>query len=206
MKEAETMTETTEPKVNNARVWLFRLLVMVAAGVMLVSWFQPWWTIDIEALGKNMVQIRPWGLDMDERMGSFSVLVKGAEMPAWLAPFMWAYLVCCMLALAVGAWVRGKYVGLGKFRMKLAQFLIAGVGLSYIIAGIVAAGYASIKLKAGMNIPLQGHVFIDLGDPFITYVDTRLLPGYYLIFVAGLLCLVLALLYDKIIGEPKRGA
>lgn len=206
MKEAETMTETTEPKVNNARVWLFRLLVVVAAGVMLVSWFQPWWTIDIEALGKNMVQIRPWGLDMDERMGSFSVLVKGAEMPAWLAPFMWAYLVCCMLALAVGAWVRGKYVGLGKFKMKLAQFLIAGVGLSYIIAGIVAAGYASTKLKASMNIPLQGHVFIDLGDPFITYVDTRLLPGYYLIFVAGLLCLVLALLYDKIIGEPKRGA
>lgn len=200
------MTETMKPQVNNTRVWLFRLLVVVAAGVMLVSWFQPWWTIDIEALGKNMVQIRPWGLDMDERMGSFSVLVKGAEMPAWLSPLMWAYLVLCMLALTVGAWVRGKDINLGIIRMKLAQFLIAGVGLSYIIAGIIAAGYASMKLKAGMNIPLQGREFIDLGDPFITYVDTRLLPGYYLIYVAGLLCLVLALLYDKIIGEPKRGA
>lgn len=206
MKEVETMTETTKPQVNNARVWLFRLLVVVAAGMMLVSWFQPWWTIDIEALGKEMVYIRPWGLEMDERMGSFSILVKGADMPAWLSPFMWTYLALCMLALLVGAWVRGKYIGLGKFKLKLAQFLIGGVGFSYIIAGIVAASYASMKLKASMNIPLQGHVFIDLGDPFITYVDTRLLPGYYLIYVAGLLCLVLALLYNPIIGEPKRGA
>lgn len=173
---------------------------------MLVSWFKPWWTIDIEALGKEMVYIRPWGLEMDERMGSFAILVKGAELPAWLGPFMWAYLGLCLLALLVGAWAQGISLTLGKIKVRLAQILIGGVGLSYIIAGLVAAGFASMKLKSSMDIPLQGHAFIDLGDPFITYVDTRLLPGYYLIYVTGILCLVLALLSNKIVGEPKHGS
>lgn len=204
----ETMpdTDTMEAKVSDTRVWLFRVLVVAAAAVMLVSWFLPWWTIDIEALGKNIVQIHPWGLAKDERLGGFAVLLKGADMPGWFAPFMWAYLGACMIALLVGSWVQGIRVGIANFKIKLSQLLIGGVGFSYIVVGVVAAVYASMRLGATFDVPLQGRAFLDLGDPLVTYVDTRLLFGYYLIYVAALLFLVLALLHDKITGEPKPDA
>jgi hypothetical protein len=201
MNVTETMADSRAVKANSARMWLFRVLVVVVAGVMLVSWFLPWWTADIEALGNDIIQIRPWGLHMDERLGGFAILLKGAPMPAWFAPMMWTYLGLCMLALLVGMAAGGRRISLGGFKIKLSQFLIGGVGLSYIIAGIVAAVYASIRMKSMGDIPLQGSVLFDLGDPLVAMVNTRLLPGYYLIYAAGLLFLVLAVFQDTITGE-----
>ena len=192
------MPDIMEAKVNNTRVWLFRVLVVAAAGVMLVSWLLPWWTVDIEMFGNDMVQIRPWGLVLDERMGDFKVLLKGADMPVWFAPFMWAYLGLCMLALLVGAFLQGKELGIGRFKIKLSQLLIGGVGFSYFVVGVVAAIYASIRCKACMGIPLLGRSFVDLGDPLVTYVTSRFLPGYYLIYVAALLLIALAFLRSRI--------
>jgi hypothetical protein len=201
MNAMETMTDTGVAKASSARVWLFRVLVVVVAGMMLVSWFLPWWTIDVEQLGNDIVQIRPWGLQMDDRLGGFEILLKGAPMPVWFAPFMWTYLGLCMAALLVGLVVGEKKIGFGGFKIKLSQFFVGGVGFSYIVAGIVAAVYASMRMKSMGDVPLQGRALVDLGDPLVTYVDTRLLLGYYLIFVVGVLFLVLALLRDKIIGE-----
>jgi hypothetical protein len=193
-------------KVNTARVWLFRLLVVAAAGVMLISWYLPWWTIDIEGFGIGMIQIRPWGLVMSKQMGDFAILLKGAAMPSWFAPLMWAYLGLCMIALVVGMFALGKNIKAGKLTVNISQLLIGGVGLTYIIAGIVAAVYASMRMKTMANIPLQGRAFVDMGDPLIAYVDTKLLPGYYLIFVAGILFLGLAIFCYQITGKPKPEA
>ena len=199
------MPDTMEAKVSNTRVWLFRVLVVAAAGVMLVSWFLPWWTIDIEQLGSDIIQIHPWGLETDQRLGGFEILL-GDPLPAWFAPFMWAYLGLCMIALLVGLWVQGKELGIGKFKIKLSQLLIGGVGASYIVVGVVAAIYASMRLASPYEVPLQGRTLIDLGDPLITYVDTSLLPGYYLIYVSAVLLIVLAVLRDRITGELKSNA
>ncbi len=203
-----------EAKVNSARLWLFRVLVIVGAGVMLVAWFMPWWTIDIEQLGQDIIQIRPWGLQVSESLGSFEILLKGTEMPAWFGPFMWAYLTVCMIALLVALLILGKEIrvgkfnlarlfSIGKFRVSLSRLLVGGVGFSYIVVGVVAAVYAQMRMGAMYQVPLQGRVLIDLGEPIITFVDTRLLTGYYLIYVAAVLLLVLALLQDTIIGQPK---
>jgi hypothetical protein len=202
----ETMPDIMEAKVNNTRVWLFRVLVAAAAGVMLVAWFMPWWTMDIEGFGYDAAQIRPWGLVTSERLGSFDIMLKGTELPGWFAPFMWAYLALCMIALLVGIFVPGKDFCLGKIRFSLSQLLVGGVGFSYIFAGIVAAVYAGMRMKNTFDVSLQGRTRIDFGDPFTTYVNTSLLLGYYLIYVAGLLLIVLALLRDKITGELKPNA
>jgi hypothetical protein len=206
MDEIKNQTNIMDVKVSIARVWLFRILTVVAAGVMLVSWSLPWWTIDIEGFGTNMVQIRPWGLVMSDQMGGFAILLKGAPMPSWFAPAMWAYLGLCLVALLVGLWVVNKKIGIGTIKMKLSQFLIGGVGFSYLVAGVVAVVYASMRMAKMGGIPLQGRAFVDMGDPLIAYVNTRLLPGYYLIFVAGILFLVLAIFQDKIIGRPEPEA
>jgi hypothetical protein len=188
--------------MNSAKVWLYRVLIAAGGGVMLVSWFMPWWTIDIEELGPDLVQIRPWGLAVSDRLGSFDILIKGAAMPDWFGPAMFAYLGLCIIALLVGLFVRGKAFGLGKLKLKLSQILVGGVGVSYIVAGIVMAVYASMRLGSFYNTPLQGRSYVDLGDMH-TYITTTLLPGYYLIYVAGLVLVVLALLRNKITGEPK---
>jgi len=119
-------------------------------------------------------------------------------MPVWFASFMWTYLGLCMLALLVGAFAGKKEIRIGKFHMGLDQFLIGGVGLSYFVVGIVTAIFASIRCQSSMGIPLLGRTFIDLGDPLIAYVNSRFLPGYWLIYVAALLLIVLALLRGKI--------
>jgi hypothetical protein len=203
MDVTETMPEAKDTRASNARVWFFRVLVVIVAGVMLVSWFLPWWNVDIESFGNNMVQIHPWGLEMNERLGGFAVLLKGTEMPGWFAPLMWAYLSVCMIALLVSLWFYGAEVSIGKFKPKLSQLLIGGVGVSYIAVGIVAAIYASIRTKATMGVPLLGRNFIDMGDPFVTYVNSRFLLGYYLIYVAAIFFLVLAIFNEKITGKLK---
>lgn len=189
--------------MNNSKIWLFRILVLAGAAIMLASWFLPWWTIDINDLGYDMVQIRPWGLVVDQRMGSFEVLIKGANMPEWFAPLMWAYLALCLIALLVSLFVRGSTFGVGTFKLHLSQILVGGVGVSYIIAGIVAVVYASMRLASFYNTPLQGTVYVELGDAMHTSAESRLLPGYYLIYAAGFLLLVTALLRDKLTGESK---
>jgi len=201
MEATEARPQVMEVKTSTAKVWIFRFLVLATAGVMLVSWFMPWWTIDIEGFATNAAQIRPWGLELCDQMGGFAILLKGTEMPNWFGPMMWAYLGICMLALLVGLFVNGKSFSLGNFKISLSQLLIAGVGFSYIVAGIVAAVYAGGRMQRTFDVPLQGRTFIDMGDPLIAYADTRLLPGYYLIYVAGILLLVLGLLRYKITGE-----
>ena len=191
--------------MSNAKVWLYRVLVAAGGGIMLVSWFMPWWTIDIEELGPDLVQIRPWGLAVSDRLGSFDILIKGAAMPDWFGPAMFAYLGLCILALLVGMFVRGKTFGFGKLKLNLSQILVGGVGASYIVAGIVMAVYASMRLVSFYNTPLQGRSYVDLGDMH-TYITTTLLPGYYLIYVAGVVLGVVALLRDRITGESKPGA
>lgn len=188
---------------NNNKVWLYRGLVVVGAGLMLVTWFMPWWTIDVEGFACDVVQIRPWGLEICDQMGDFEVLMKGAEMPAWFGTLMWVYLGVCMVALVLSLFVRGKGISLGKFKFSLSQLLIGGVGASYVVAGIVAAVYAAYRMKQAFDVPLVGRAFIDMGDPIIAYVDTKLLPGYFLIYAAGLMLLGLGLFRNKITGESE---
>jgi len=187
--------------MSDTRVWKFNILVMAAAFVMIASWLLPWWTANIEALGNDVVQIHPWGLEVDPRLGGFTVFIKGATLPSWFAPSMWIYFGLCMIALLVSLCVRAKPIVLGRFKIHLSRLLVGGVGVSYIVAAVIAVIYLSIRLKAFFETPLQGRKPVDLGEAMRTYVNTSLLLGYYLTHFAGLFLLALALLHKKIIGE-----
>jgi hypothetical protein len=180
-------------KANTMGLWVYRLLVVVLGAGMVYSWLQPWWTIDAESFGPDLVQIHPWGLGLNERLGDFVIFLKGSEMPAWFAAFMWTYLGLCMVALLVGLWIKsGHKFGIGKIKIELNELLVGGVGLSYIIVGIVAAIFAGMRTKALMNVSLLGRSWLDLGGEFQTFVESRFLIGYYLVYVVGLLLIVLA--------------
>ncbi len=185
MDGTENLTEKTEEKSSKKGTLIFRALVALGTVLFLVSWFMPWWTIDIEGFGNRMVHIRPWGLIIDERMGDFKILLKGSEMPSFFTPLMWLYFALCVIALVVGFIICSKAIRLGKLKITLSQLLVGGVGLSYFIAGIVMAVFAGYRMEK-MGVPLVGRTFLDLGDPVIAFLDTYLLPGYYLIYVAAI--------------------
>ncbi len=190
--------------MSRARVWLLRSLVIVGAGLMLLSWFLPWWGCRVppEYFVKDVVVIHPWGLE--QNLGPYAQYIYGSEMPVWFAPLAWIYLGICIALLLFSLLAKEKAVSLGKFKFSLPQVLIGGVGLSYIVVVVIAVIVIAIRAGDFFDTPLQGHIFIDLGEAgLVVGAWTSLRLGYWLACAVGPFCVVLALLRDKIIGKPS---
>jgi len=190
------------------RVWLFRGLVGIAAGLMVTSWILPWWACTITEVGfAPVARIYPYGLWLDtEVIGGYIHYLKGAEMPAFFTPLIWTYLGLCIALLLSSLFVKGKTFNLGKFRFSLPKVLIGSVGLSYIVFSVLAVVVAAIRTGAYFGTPLQGYFLINLGEPFVSDAYTSLEFGYWLACGVGPLLIVLALLRDRIIGKAKLSA
>lgn len=189
--------------MGNMRVWLFRCLVIIATSLMLVTWLMPWWTCDILGLPLfNAVTIHPYGLE--QALGEWVGYIAGSEMPVWFAPLMWTYLGICIVSLSFSLLPKGEVVGSGKLKLSLSQVIIGGVGVSYIAVAVLATIVAAIRTGDFFGgLPLQGSIELTEanGVPYPTLVDTRLLPGYYLVYFTGLFFIALGLLRNKIIGK-----
>lgn len=170
---------------------------------MLLSWFMPWWSINVYEIGENAAVIRPWGLETQLRE-SEQALIAGAEMPGWFAPFTFTYLGIAMLALVFSLFAKDKQFKFGSIKFTLPSLLIGLVGLSYIVVVITMFVVATIRTGdyfGGIN--LIGYTYIDLGEPYVSGADAGLLWGYWLACVVGPLLVVLALVRNKIIGESR---
>lgn len=186
--------------MGNTRVWLFRILVIAAAGFMAWTFLMPWWAANIqEIIGDQNVLIHPWGLEV--HMGTFGIFAEPAQMPGWFAPLIFMYLGLAMAGLLIGAWVRGKHVRILGREYNMSKFLIGLVGVSYLVCLGVALVFAAIRTGDFYYMPLQGHVKIDLGEPQISDVYTGLLLHYYLAYGAAFLLVFLALFRNKIAGR-----
>jgi hypothetical protein len=186
------------------RVWLFRSLVYVAAGLMAVSWVLPWWRADITAVQDYWVQIRPWGLDVN--LKGYEAFITGAGMPEWFAPFAWTYFGACIAILLVAPWLGDRVLRVGKLRLLWARWLVGGVGFSYIVCVVLAVVVAQLRMKDYFDIAFVGSTLISIGTFSESWVETALLFGYWLACAVGPLCIILALLRSKIIGKPKLTA
>lgn len=189
--------------MNNSRVWLFRALVIIGAALWLVSWFMPWWSIDVHEIGKNSAIIHPWGLETHLRDSEYA-LIADAEMPVWFAPFVFTYLGVAMIALLVGLFGPNKELALGKIKLALPNVLVGLAGLSYLITlgtAVVFAAYRMSGYFGGVNF--IGYTYIDLGEPYKSGADAGLEVGYFVGLAAGVWLLVFGLLRTKIIGTAK---
>jgi hypothetical protein len=183
--------------MGSSRVWLFRGLVIMAAGFMLLSWFMPWWEALIIQI-QGVVQIHPWGLE--HNLGPASGFISGVSMPVWFAPVMWTYLVICIVLLFLSLSITGKTTRLGRIKLSLPQLLIGGVGLSYIVIVVAAVIVAAIR-TGDLHMKLQG-MSIVMEHPEV-FAEGRLLIGYWLACGAGPLLIILALLRNRIIGYSR---
>jgi hypothetical protein len=179
--------------MSNSRVWLFRGLVVVAIGLMLVTWFQRWWNLDIYEIDKGWMRIYPYGLRHNIPAEYYTLSGGAADLPAWFTPLAFVFLAACIVGLLLSMWLTRRREG---------KWLLGAVGVAYFFVPVVMAIVATIKL-APVDIPLQGRAFYSLGGYFESQVCSRLEWAWYAAFGVGLFCIVLALLRDNIIGKPE---
>jgi hypothetical protein len=187
-----------------SKKWEFRSLLIVLIVLFLVSWFMPWWSINVYEIGKDAAVIHPWGLETNLR-ASEANLIASANMPVWFGPMMFAYLVIAMGALVFSLFAKRKEFKVGNFKVIIPNMLIALVGFSYVVVVVTAVVYAAIRTSeffGGVN--LIGYTYIDFGEPYYSGADAGLLIGYWLACAVGPALIALGLLRNKIIGQPKK--
>jgi hypothetical protein len=190
--------------MSNKRVWLFRGLVLVGLGLILVSWFSVWWRAEITMLN-NWVQIRPYALEMDKFIKGY---LPGAKLPDWLPPFVWTYFASILVCLAVSLFAKEKILGFGKIKFSLTTWLILYVGVSFIVCAVTAMVFASLEMSKFYGMTLLGEQTLEI-DPeshSFSAVYPKLEPGYYLAYVAGVYSIVLAFLGNRIKGKTPSSA
>lgn len=184
--------------VSKYRVWIFRILTIIATGLMLVSWILPWWKCHIMEVNSWMI-IRPWALQTT--LGEqFSSYIAGSAMPAFFAPAMWTYLSICVLLLLTSMFVKNKQVSLWKVRINLPQMMIGFVGLSYTVVVILMIVVAAIRTGDFYGTHLIGYTHVEIEYPIETGVNAALSPGYFLACSTAAYCWALAFLRNKILG------
>ena len=190
--------------MNNIRSWIFRVLVLIGVGLMVYTWFQPWWIAHVIVLNADAVKVFPYGMTID--LGGNEAWVEGADevMPGWFTPFMWVYLGLCVVALLASLFVSSeKRVGFGRMSLSLPKALISGVGLSYIIVAISAVAVISANAPSFYDAPLMGTVYVYISQHEASDVKTSLEFAYWLAWGTGLFLVILGLLRNKIIGKIK---
>jgi len=186
--------------MNNTRTWLFRFLVIVAAGLMILSWFLPWYVAYAYGYFEvpNGVIIHPYGLELN--LGEYAGYARGADMPVWFAPLMWVYLAICIIALISSMWLKHKEIKIGKRTLNLSSLLIGLVGFSYIVVGVLALIVAAIRTGDYFDMKLLEPCMIQEYPE--VWVSGSFQLGYYLVYGVGILCLVTAFIRGRI--ESKQ--
>ncbi|MFC1846872.1 hypothetical protein ACFLYS_02290 [Chloroflexota bacterium] len=171
------------------RLWLFRILVLAAAAVMLTSAILPWWTSHVDVWGEAelrqvgdieiTVKLYQHGIPDSEQREFFSADIT----PSYQVVLAWVYMGVSVGLIALSAFLKGKK----------GRWLLGIAGLVYVVYAVIAI-ILIINRTGALEYPVQG---IKVGDGYT--METSLLIGYYLAYVSGVACLVLALLRDKIL-------
>ncbi len=186
--------------MKNSRVWIFRGLVVVGAGLMALTWIMPWWTVTINELGKDLIKVYPYGLVLN--LGEWASYAAGADMPSWFTPLMWLYFGVAIVALLVGAVVQDKSASLLGRKFDLSRWIVGLVGFTYVIAVVTAVIAISIRAGSFFNTPVQGYFSINFSE-IESGGNASLELGYWLAWGVGLFLIVIALLRNKIVGKTK---
>lgn len=189
--------------MNGTRVLLFRGLTVIAAGLLALSWFLPWWRAHIlekELLGSYM-QVNPWGLNTNLPQ-DYRPYYNAWLMPDWFAPLMWAFFGLLIALLLFSLFARDKKLNfLGRIELSLPQLIVLAVGLLYVVT--VAGALVVLSIRVNDFTPgfkLIGETFISLGGALEGWMGSNFELGFWLACAAGPMLILLALFRNKIIG------
>ena len=184
------------------RLWLFRILVLIATILVVVSWFMPWWTMDVEAISiTNAIVVHPYGFE--NNLGGYAYYLPVEVMPVWFTPLMWVLLGVAILCLLSAFWFQDKKIKVFGRYFNLSSFLTICMGISYILVVVAAFIVLNIQTKifGGEYFELVGENFISMGGFEESYCYSRFGFGWWLACAIGPILIILALLRNKIIGK-----
>lgn len=178
--------------MGSLRVWLLRGLVCVAASLMIASFIMPWWTATISTPRVNLPPdaIRIYGHGLEHSLVEMRRYVAADETPFYQTVLAWIYLAASVGLALSSTWLKGRK----------SSWLLGGIGLIYIAYAAIAGFVVIAGRLADLGLPLQGWGILQAAS-----IRGTLQFGYYLAYAAGGMCIVLALLRNKIIGKPKLG-
>lgn len=183
--------------IGNLRLWLFRVLVAVAAGLMVRSFIMPWWSANIIPPGAVVSpgSIQIYGYGLRHSLVELAEYIAADETPLYQTILAWIYLAASVGLILFSTWLKGIK----------GRWLLGGIGLIYIAYAAIAVFVVIANRTADFGISLQGWSTITAQGQTGSIL-TSLKPAYYLAHAAGVMCIALALLRNKIIGRPKSGA
>jgi hypothetical protein len=173
-------------KKGNLRTWIFRVLVLIACVMMVVSFIMPWWVGRFSA-GEE-IKIYGWGLR--HNLVTLASYVAGDVTPTWQIVLAWGY-VGASIGLALGStWLKRWWNSLA--------LMIVGMGI--ISYAFVAINHVVANRLESFQIPLEG--FTTVGGTVSLYASLQ--PGYTLAYIAGGIMVALALLKKLIVGKQQQ--
>ena len=179
----------------NYRLWLFRSLVAIAVGLMIASFIMPWWTANVFAPNNVNIPdaIRIYGHGLQHDLIQLREYVEADETPIEQTVLAWVYMAVSAGLIMFSTWLKG-----GKGR-----WLLGGLGLIYIAYAAIAAFVVISGRLGDWGFSLQGWSYLEEIDAGI---NASLRFGYYLSYIAGGLCIILALLRGIIAGRYENAA
>jgi hypothetical protein len=155
--------------------WLFRILVICAGALMLVSFILPWWTCRFSQT--TGIWIYGWGLH--HNLAQLSAYVSQDITPLYQTILAWVYLGFSIAILISSTFIKRKIA-----------FLFQGIiGLGYIAYALIAVYKVISDRVQQFSIPLQGRTSMGSG----LTIQSSIQPGFYLALAAGGLIVLLAI-------------
>jgi hypothetical protein len=174
--------------------WTYRALAAAAAITMFLSFKQPWWTASITSADANIplpleaIKVYGWGLR--HALVTLETYIKADETPAYQTTLAWVYLGVSAAIVIAMAWFKGWW---SKALMALVGFIYIGYAWTAIYK-VVATRLTTYSADVGgfmSPIKTVGDNYLSGGYVKVTGVLTS---AYTLAYIAGGLCIILAIL------------
>lgn len=178
--------------IGSFKVWLFRGLVAVAAGLMVASFIMPWWYCHLYHWDwGEFPPIKIYGYGLRHGLIQYAYYLAADETPFYQTMLAWVYLAASVGLILFSSLLKGRK----------SRWLLGGIGLIYIVYAITAVIQIAIR-TADYGISLQGWTTVEYeGQVINAFASLRF--GYYIAHAAGLMCIVLALFRNIMVGKPS---
>jgi hypothetical protein len=181
--------------MGNRRLWLYRSLVIATAGLMIASAVLTWWScsIDVPAVSTKTAHVYIYEYGLRHDLVELKEYVAADETPTYQSVLAWAYIGLSVGLMLWSTWFKGKK----------GRLLLGGIGLTYIVYAAIAIFVVVANRISDFDISLFGRsstIYTTTVDIRVSFFTT-LHPGYYLAYGAGLACIVLSLLRNRIVGN-----
>ena len=167
----------------NARTWIFRTCIAVIAALIAVSFFSPWWTLNIEAqtwedvpMPQDPVRVYAYGIRSDLPEAYMADISVPHVTPVYQTIAAGSFLGISLLLMLSSTWLKGKK----------GMWILAALGLIYVLYPL-GTFFIIRNAVTSLGYPVQGYVAVRLSNIITTFT-----PFYFAVYGLGATLILLA--------------